>query len=256
LPNREDIAVERILRMLPLACPKWYASVGLDVNSHWALVRPTLMTPMLREPQAEVDVILGRMARLADSSGAVQAIWPPPTDYLVAVEAKCPPVSWDDTEPWANSTPSKSNLEQQLKRDIKLGFSRVAALHVIATPYAEDFWSAIQAASELGNHFLPEAERQVANDVDSLRVGHCILSVGEVWSKSWHQAGTLSVLRMNPAPQIGSGLPVIREQVDSFLRECPQPRCWRAVYLRDGKEGWKQLDDLFAPLVERNSRLR
>jgi hypothetical protein len=249
LPNREDVAVEGVLRMLPQACPQWYESIGLDVDFHWALVRPILETPMLRERHAEIDAILGSMAALADSSGVMNVIWPPPTDFLVAVEAKCPPVRWEDTEPWATAVPQKSNLAHQLRRDINLGFSRVAALHVIATPHAASFGSALHAASKLGDHFLPEAERQVGDDPDSLLVGHCVLSVGEVEWKPWDQAGSFSLMRMRPAPQIGMGSPVIREQVDSILSKSPKPLHWRAVYVQDRNEDWKQLDDLFAPLL-------
>ncbi len=61
------------------------------------------------------------------------------------------------------------------------GFSRVAALHVIAIPgKGEDFWGAIRTTSQLGDHALPEAERQVIEEVGRLSVGHCILSIGEV----------------------------------------------------------------------------
>ena len=230
--------------------PSGNESIGLDVDSHWALVRPVLKTPMLRKPQAEIDVILGRMAVGRRQFWVMEPIWPPPTEYLVAVEAKCPPVSWDDTKPWASPKPQKSNLRQQLGRDIDLGFSRVAALHVIATPSAEDFQGAMHAANELGNHILPEVGRQVVDDVGSLPVGHCILSVGEVCWKSLDQAGAVSVLRMDPAPQITLGLSPIREQVDSILSKCPKPRYWRAVYVPDETEGWRHLDDIFAPLIK------
>jgi hypothetical protein len=232
--------------MLPQACPQWYESIGLDADFHWGLVRPVLKTPMLREPHAEIDAILGSTAALVDGSGAMRVIWPPPTDHLVAIEAKCPPARWEDTESWASGVPPKSKLEHQLKRDINLGFSRVAALHVIATPHAESFGSAMRAASTLGDHFLPEAERQVGDDIDCLPVGHCVLSVGEVEWKPWDQAGSFSLIRVRPAPQVGFGSPAIREQIDSILSRCPEPLHWGAIYVRDGKKDWTQLNDLFA----------
>src|ERR1700719_2860347 len=90
LQNREHVAIDGLLRSLPITCPAWYDSLGLDAFSHWALLRPVLTTARKRE--AEVDAILGRMAPIVDAFGTMQPIWPPPTDYLVAVEAKCPPV--------------------------------------------------------------------------------------------------------------------------------------------------------------------
>src|SRR5258708_39967217 len=71
-PDREGLAVEQMLRMLPQVCPAWYDSIDLDADRHWALLKPTF-----REPEAEIDVILGRMASLADSSGAMKPVWPP-----------------------------------------------------------------------------------------------------------------------------------------------------------------------------------
>jgi hypothetical protein len=251
LPNREDVAVEDMLRMVPQVCPQWYDAIGLDVGFHWALVRPILRTPVPQKPYAEIDAILGSMAALADSSGTMKVIWPPPTDYLVAIEAKCPPLVWDDAEPWASAVAPKSNLEQQLKRDIALGFSRVAALHVIATPSAETFGDAMHAASRLGDHFLPEAKRQVGDALDCLPVGHCIISVGEVAWKPWSQAGSLSLIRLRGAPDIGVVSSFVREQVDSILAKTTKPRYWRAVYVPDRKDSWVQLDDLFAPPCDR-----
>lgn len=247
-PDREGLAVEQMLRMLPQVCPAWYDSIDLDADRHWALLKPTF-----REPEAEIDVILGRMASLADSSGAVKPVWPPSTDYLVAIEAKCLPRSWDDLKPWASAVSAKSNLTQQLKRDIELGFSCVGAMHVIATtPDTGSFGGAMHAASRIGNHFLMEAERQADEDVEGLSVGHCVLSVGEVSWKPCHQSGVLLLLKLKTAPQIGFASATIRDQVDSFLSKTPKPHYWRALYLRDRNGGWGQIDDLIAPLCSQS----
>jgi len=249
LENREGLAVEQMLQMLPQICPAWYDSLGLDADCHWALVRPILSTPTPRKPKAktEIDVILGRIASLVDFGGAMTAIWPPPTDYLVAIEAKCPKKSWDDMAPWASPVSRKSELMQQLKRNIDLGFSRVGALHVFATsPDAESFGGAMHTASSIGDHFLTEAEREADEDVVSLPIGHCVLSVGEVPWRPYHQSGAVRLLKMRTAPLIGLAAPAIRDQVDSILRRTPRPRCWRAVYVQDSGDSWGQLDDLFA----------
>src|ERR1700683_3519852 len=122
--NREDIAVERLLDLLPLVNPTWYESLGIDPGSHWALVRPLLKTPTFRQPEAEIDIVFGRTTMLTDDHGKPKAVWPPPTDYLVAVEAKCQLVKWEDTESWANAVEPKINLRQQLERKSSRGFGR------------------------------------------------------------------------------------------------------------------------------------
>jgi hypothetical protein len=250
--EREALAVEQMLRMLPQICPAWHDSLDLDSNRHWALVKPVFKTPTCREPEAEIDVILGRMASLVDSSGAMKPIWPPSTDYLVAIEAKCLAKNWDDIESWA-VVPAKSNLTQQLKRDIELGFSCVSALHVIATPPdAGSFAGAMDTANRFGNHFLLEAERQANTDVEGLAVGHCVFSVGEVSWKPSHQAGALLLLKLKTAPQIEFAAPIIRNQVDSILSKTPTPRYWRPLYAADETGAWRELDDLFAPLCSQS----
>ena len=237
-----------MVRMLPQVCPAWYDSIDLDADRHWALLKPTF-----REPEAEIDVILGRMASLADSSGAMKPVWPPSTDYLVAIEAKCLPRSWDDMKPWASAVSAKSNLTQQLKRDIELGFSCVGAMHVIATtPDTGSFGGAMHASSRIGNHFLMEAERQADEDVEGLPVGHCVLSLGEVSWKSHHQSGALLLLTLKTAPQIGFGAAIVRDQVDAILSKTSKPRYWRPIYASDERGAWRELDDLFAPLCSQS----
>jgi hypothetical protein len=252
LRNREHVAIDGLLRSLPMACPGWYDSIGLDAFSHWALLRPVLTTA--RKQEAEVDAILGRMAPIVDAIGTMQPIWPPPTDYLVAVEAKCMPVSWTDTEEWANLKSKKSKLTQQLKRDLVLGFSRVSAMHVIATPSAETFQSAMSASDRLGSHVLLRAERELVDEKGRLRVGHCVLGIGEVAWKSWDHAGAATVLAMEPAPFVGSTSSFVRDQVDAILCNCPRPPYWRTLYACDGKMHWGFLGDLFAPLIKLGSQ--
>lgn len=250
--EREGLAVEQMLRMLPQICPAWHDSLDLDANCHWALVKPVFRTPACREPEAEIDVILGRMASLVDNSGVVKPVWPPSTDYLVGIEAKCLPRSWDDMEPWA-AVLAKSNLTKQLRRDIELGFSCVGALHVIATPPdAGSFRGAMQAAGSLGKHFLIEAERQADEDVEGLPVGHCVLSLGEVSWKPHHQSGALLLLKLKTAPQIGFGAAIVRDQVDAILSKTSKPRYWRPIYAPDERGTWRELDDLFAPLCSQS----
>jgi len=48
-PDREGLAVEQMLCMLPQVCPAWYDSIDLDADRHWALLKPTF-----RGPEAEI----------------------------------------------------------------------------------------------------------------------------------------------------------------------------------------------------------
>jgi hypothetical protein len=215
--------------------PQWYRSVGIDPDSHWALVRPTFRTAMIRQPEVEVDVVLGRMVTLFDGTGPQQIVWPPPTDYVVAVEGKCAPVRWEDTEPWARATQPKSNLRDQLKRDLTLGFSRVAALHIIATPPSDNYWDVLRTAHQLGMHFLPIAERQIATLVNELPIGHAVLSMAGVRWKDEGLSGTIAPMKITPAPLVGHGLvQQVREQIDGYLNACQKPVTARAVFVREG----------------------
>jgi hypothetical protein len=230
--------------MLPQACPEWYDSIDLDADRHWALVRPILSAPTPRRPraEAEIDIILGRMASLVDSSGVTAPIWPPSTNYIVAIEAKCLPKSREDMEPWASTVPRTSELTQQLKRNIRLGFSRVGALHTIATtPDAGSFGGAMHAANSIGNHFLMEAEQEADEDADGLPVGHCVLSIGEVSWRHYHQSGAISVRKMKTAPLIGLAAPAIQDQLDAILRNVPRPLYMRAIYVRGSGGIWKDV---------------
>jgi hypothetical protein len=238
--DKEDVAVERFLNLLPAMVPVWYQSIGIDPHFHWALVRPVLDTPMLRTPQVEIDVIFGRMITLADSLGSPSIIWPPPTDYMVAVEAKCPPVTWEDTEPWARAVLPKSNLRQQLERNLELRFSRVAALHIIATPPSDEYRSALRTADILGRHAVPEAERQIQELTRDLPVGHCILSVGGISWKHEGLSGAMMPIKVIEAPLVGNGLDAVRIQIDAFLTACPPPYFGNAIYVRE-KSGWRHL---------------
>jgi hypothetical protein len=240
--DREDVAVEFLLDLLPLIYPEWYESIGIDPNWHWALVRPILRTPMLRQSQAEIDIIFGRMSTIMTSSGVAKVVWPPPTDFTVAVEAKCPVVKWEDMESWAAAATPKSNLRQQLERDIALGFHRVAALHVVATPPSNGFWDAIRTADTLSTYFLPCAERQISALTGELPVGHTILSIaGLAWKHERMSAVTMP-RKIVPAPVAGTGpVKAVRDQVESVLENCAEPTVGRAIFVRRAS-GWQQLD--------------
>jgi hypothetical protein len=198
--DRENLSVKHLVCMFPQFCPEWYQSVGIDADYHWALLRHEFRTSDPRKPWAEVDIVMGHMVRLADIYGKVRPVWPPPTDYLVAVEAKCPKISQHDIEPWASPVSRTSELRKQLRTDIKLGFSRVSALHVIATPPdTESFGGAMHTANATGDYFLSRAEREVGEDLLS-QVGHCVLSCGEVSWRPYLESGAISRLKIQDAP--------------------------------------------------------
>lgn len=245
IPNREDIAVERLLGLLPFLHPAWYESLGIDHHSHWALVRPLLQKPMADLRQAEIDIVLGRMKVLADENGHAKFVWPPPTDYLVAVEAKCQVVTWEDTESWASAVTPKINLRQQLERNLDLGFHRVAALHVVAAPPSEDYWGVMRAARALGNYYLPIANGHLLDLVGKLSVGHAVLAMAGVSWKHEGDSGTVLPMKIIPSPLSGMGLQeTALLQIQQFLATCPAPRNSRAVFVRN-KGQWLPLDSTF-----------
>ena len=245
IPNREDVAVERLLGLLPFLHPAWYESIGIDHNSHWALVRPLLHEPMANLRQAEIDIVLGRMTVLTDENGQATPVWPPPTDYLVAVEAKCQAVTWEDREPWAGAVTPKINLREQLERNLDLGFHRVAALHVVAAPPSDDYWGVMNAALALGKYYLPIANGHLLDLVGKLSVGHAVLAIAGVSWKHEGDSGTVLPMKIVPSPLAGMGLKeTALSQIQQFLAACPAPRKSRAAFVRS-KGQWLPLDSTF-----------
>ena len=239
--KREDVAVERLLDLLPFAYPSWYVSLGIDQASHWALVRPLLKTPSFRQPEAEIDIILGPMKAVLDSHENARPVWPPSADYLVAVEAKCSLVKGEDTQSWGNATEAKTNLRQQLERNLDLGFHRVSALHVVATQPSDDYWEMMRVGHALGKYYLPIANGHLLDLIGDLPVGHVVLTMASIKGKHEGLSGGLAPMKMNPAPLSGAGLKEFaRIQIEAFLAACPPPSSFRAVYIRSGRD-WRSL---------------
>jgi hypothetical protein len=226
--DRENRAVDELLPMLAVVRPEWYTSLGINETYHWAVIRAELKTSNMQD--GEVDVIMGNTPCL-QISGAPRPIWPPPTDYLVAVEAKCIKKKSATVEPWEYPVARKHDLPKQLERDIKkLGFSRVLALHVFTMPSTHSFGNAMETADTIASRFLMEAEREVRSAIDESLVGHGVLGIGEVSYRSYSQSGAVHVSKMKQAPYLGEPGPALQSQVNSILRELPNPLYWPALF--------------------------
>jgi hypothetical protein len=228
--KREDVA-----DLLPFAYPSWYDSLGIDQASHWALVRPLLKTPSFRQPEAEIDIILGPMKAVLDSHGNARPVWPHPRTI------------WWQSKQSAHSskgrTPSPGEMQQkrQLERNLDLGFHRVSALHVVATQPSDDYWGMMRVGQALGKYYLPIANGHLLDLIGDLPVGHAVLTMASIKGKHEGLSGGLAPMKMNPAPLSGAGLKEFaRMQIERFLAACPPPSSFRAVYIRSGRD-WRSL---------------
>ncbi len=124
--------------------------------------------------------------RLANDGGLR---WPPPTDWLVAIELKCaylspkaPHISREHVKSVKPSAQKVAHLRQQVSDLLKLGVNRVALVDVIANPPVSgpDGGAWVTAAA-----VASETRRTMACDLDARLpsdspVGHCAYTIGAV----------------------------------------------------------------------------
>jgi len=191
---------------------EWLLSFGIHPIHHWCLVRPVLAGVHKKFPSIEVDIVLGNVGT---------PVWPPPVDYLVAVEAKCWARKWEDLEPWKRVQSPRTNLWDQVKRNRESGFSRVAGVDIVCTEPGNDYFSALAAASTLAGaeqHWL----RREADKNDE--AGYAVFAFGAVSWKDESKSGAIGLIECRTAPVLDSPNQVLAEAVRGILTSCPQPQ--------------------------------
>lgn len=124
--------------------------------------------------------------RLANEGGLR---WPPPMDWLVAIEAKCAylnpqanSISREHLKSTKASVQKVTHLRQQVNGLLEMGFNRVALLDVIASPPASGpdggAWVTAAVVAE-------EARHAMSHDLNGRLplvspAGHCVYSIGAV----------------------------------------------------------------------------
>jgi hypothetical protein len=173
--------------------------------------------------------------------------WPPSTDYVVAVEAKCAyqypctaVVSPETLKSTKSSPQNTKRIRQGVERLSKMGFNRVALLDLIANPPVggpgSESWFNASTAAGLSSEAMDSVLRERLPSETS--AGHLVLSIGAVESGLEEHRGALS-LRMlrgtldNPRLNTPEGL-ARRKEIESNLLKVlaylPQPKYLFAVF--------------------------
>lgn len=215
--ERENRAVDILIGIGRLMHPRWLESLGVDPERHWCLLRPKLMGVHPKVAEAEVDIIFGNIGSRE---------WPPSTDMLVAVEAKCWAKKQEDIDLWSNSTPPKTNLWNQVQRNHECGFDRVAGIDIICTePGTEpqDYWEAIRRSNEASRSEAPWLLEEGCKSPVFLRAGYAVLTFGAIKEKDERYAGTPLMIKLREAPLLKPHNKTTENAIRLILESCPQP---------------------------------
>lgn len=205
MQEREHEAIRRLLELIPISS-RFFESLGLDPLFSWYLieVRTDLHFGLL---PTDVDILAGRLSwndpgafqsilaeeiksepnapqsvhlkiatlKLAESGGIK---WPPLTDYLIGIEAKCAYLDSkaDKDKPTENDIKSKKSskeavykIQNQVKKLLSMGFNKVALLDMIANPPASEidgqaFVKAANTATASTEAMLPILRQRLPNN--------------------------------------------------------------------------------------------
>jgi hypothetical protein len=180
------------------------------------------------------------------STGGIK--WPPPTDWLVAIEAKCGYLSPEaDSVSPANFKSLKASPQKvrrvrvQVKKLLKLGFDRVALLDVIANPPV----SGPGGQAWLTAADLADCSRQAVWPVLEERLppaspaGHYVWSIGAVVGGDEGRRGAgspveLRAARDNPLlsrdSQVREHRREVEENLGKLLARLPKPLNLRVIF--------------------------
>jgi hypothetical protein len=186
--------------------------------------------------------------RLAESGGLE---WPPPTDYLVAVEAKCSyldpnirklsNLSADDIKSRKSSWQKTKHIQQQVSDLLQMGFNKVALLDLIANPPATGTGSEPWLFASI----IANAARDALDVVLNSRLpeispaGHWVYSMGAVagGDETMRGAGVPEELRHadeNPFlsnTQVQARSQNIKNHLNAILKTLPHPYMFPVFYI-------------------------
>ncbi|MGO9272419.1 MAG: hypothetical protein ACLQOO_19685 [Terriglobia bacterium] len=183
--------------------------------------------------------------RLANAGGLR---WPPPTDWLVAIEAKCAylspqadSISREHVKSTKASAQNVAHLRRQVYGLLEMGFNRVALLDVIASPPAsgQSGGAWVTAAG-----IADETRRAMLHDLDkrlpaASPAGHCVYSIGAVAGGDEASRAAVSADWRRPAldnpllvsdPVVRGHRKLVEENLVKIFDALPKPPNLRAVY--------------------------
>lgn len=275
-PGREDEAV-RTLISLPFLGEKLFGPLGLDANSSWFVLKMDKKC-LCREFEGDIDVLAGVLEwnnpdelqtvfdeerrlrpdcpvpilqaitpRILAQKGGIK--WPPSTDHLVAIEAKCcylnPEASDVSRQNLKSTKTSKSDIKRlraQVSELLEMGFDRVALLDIISNPpmagINSDAWVSAFGLARLSRRAFDNdlRNRLPAN----LSAGHYVHSLGAVTGGLEMQRGVASVDELrsgiqNPLlsndPKVQNHRAEVNENLRTALEALPAPRNFGVIFL-------------------------
>jgi len=258
IPEREIEAVHRLLKM-PIIAEQFFWSLGVNPVFSWYLLQ-IRKDRIVSSLPGDVDILAGKLSwkdpkefeslvaaeakdrpnidpswhfdfaarKLADLGGIK---WPPATDYLVGIEAKCAyllphanSISKDTIKSKKSSPGKVRKIRKQIENLLEMGFNKVALLDIIANPPAsgpdgQAWLMALDIAStsedEMSTVF---SERLPANSP----AGHWVWSIGSVigGDESMRGAGApvqLRIAQENPFLQVNSEIQSRRQEMERNL---------------------------------------
>jgi hypothetical protein len=211
--ERENLAVDRLLMLPPFVHDRWYRSLGLDPQMHWALVRPRLLGLLPNDKETEIDIVFGS----TDPNGAITI------DHLVAVEAKCWKKEASDLEQFGQDLKRpKSNLWKQVQRNLHIGFNRVAGVDILSTSPSSDYMSSLDSASQAGTADLNRLRWLASEGRRGLEAGYSVFGFGAVEWKDESDSGSLLNFVCEDAPLHGRDAnDAIGKALSPMLSTCP-----------------------------------
>jgi len=216
IPGKESEAIKRLLKLLPIT-GGLFKSLGLDSLFSWYLieVRTDLHLGLL---PTDIDILAGRLSwsdpgafrsilaeeiksepnapqsvhltlaslKLAESGGIK---WPPLTDYLIGIEAKCAYLDPNANEIKEDTIKSKKSskekvygIQKQVEKLLSFGFDKVALLDMIANPPASGIdgqaWiTALSIATSSKDAMSLILRQRLPNNSTA---GHWVWSIGSI----------------------------------------------------------------------------
>jgi hypothetical protein len=277
IPAREHEAVKRLFVLPPSISGRIFGSLGLVPLFSWYLLQ-TRKEGLVATLKGDVDILAGRLdwkdTREFESNIAKEAkknpeahpswhyyfatqallnsdgiMWPPSTDYLIGIEAKCAYLDPSADHISENAIKSRKSSQSdvrhtraQVKSLLQMGFDRVVLLDIIANPPATgpdgQAWllSSYIAKKSTGAMFPVLKDRLPA---DSL-AGHWVWSAGAVAGGDETRRGAGAPVELREAyenlflksdPGTISQRREMERRLNTLLAGLPSPRDLPAVFI-------------------------
>lgn len=175
--------------------------------------------------------------------------WPPPTDRLVAIEAKCAylsPKAKSISREYLKSTKTSDRrvrkMREQVKDLLESGFNRVALLDVIVTPPVagldgQAWLTAAAVADDSRRAMRQDLEKRLPSDSPG---GHYVWSLGAVVGGDESRRGASSVIELRSAqenpllsndPRVRARRCEVDENLGKLFASLTKPLNLRVVFL-------------------------